>query len=63
MELVVILSKYVAMLSQQLQFFMLRTHQYRMYILYKPGPDLFIVPGCSIANSQKTKIRKLQEWA
>ena len=36
-----ILSKDVVMLSQQLQCMMLRIHQYRVQIIFIPGPDLY----------------------
>ena len=32
----------VATLSQQLQSAMLPIHQYRVHIIYKPGPDLYV---------------------
>ena len=41
--LLTIVSKDVATLSQQLQCIMLHIHQYIVYILYKPDPDLYIV--------------------
>ena len=40
--LVAICSMDMAVLSQKLQCIMLRIHQYRVCIIYKPGPDLYI---------------------
>ena len=40
--LVVIMKKDIAMLSQRLWHTLLRVHQYRIKILYKHRPDLFI---------------------
>ena len=40
--LVSILKKDVAKLSQQIQCILLKIHQYRVHIIYKPGPDIFI---------------------
>ena len=40
--LVAVLKNYIATLSQRLQCIPLRIHQYRIKILYKPRPDLFI---------------------
>ena len=58
---VAILSKDEAMLSQYLQCSMLRMHQYMVYIIHKPGPDLYNMDGWSGTTAQKTKTRKLQE--
>ena len=44
--------KDVATLSQRLQQVILRTHQYRVGIIYKPGPDLFIVDWLSRQKPQ-----------
>ena len=38
-----ILKKEVATLSQTLQYILLRTHQYRIRVIYMPGPELFMV--------------------
>ena len=40
--LVAIFKKDVAMLSQCIQHILLNIHQYRVQILYKPGPEIFI---------------------
>ena len=37
-----IFKKDVATLSQQIQCILLKVHQYRVQIMYKPGPDIFI---------------------
>ena len=41
--LVAIFKKDMTTLSQRLQQILLRIHQYRVKIMYKPGPDLFMV--------------------
>ena len=53
--LVATLKKDVATLSQRLQRILLRMHQYRMIIIYKPGPDLFIADWLSRQNHGKNK--------
>ena len=40
--LVAMVNKGMGILSQQLQCIMLHIHQYSMYMLYKPGPELDI---------------------
>ena len=40
--LVSIFKKDVVTLSQQIQHILLKIHQYRVQIIYKPGPDIFI---------------------
>ena len=55
----VILSRDVAMLFQQLQFIMLRLHQYRMCIIYKSGPDLHIADQLSCNNHTENKDQKI----
>ena len=40
--LVAIFKKDVATLSQHIQCILLKIHQYRVQIIYKPGPELFI---------------------
>ena len=51
--LVAIVKKDVAMLSQRIQQILLRIHQYRVRIIYKPGPDLFIADCLSRKNHTK----------
>ena len=45
--LVSIFKKDVAMLSQQIQYILLKIHQYRVQIIYKPGPDISIADWLS----------------
>ena len=40
--LVAIFKKDVVTMSQQIQCILLRIHQYRVRLLYKPGPEIFI---------------------
>ena len=40
--LVSIFKNNVATLSQRIQHILLKIHQYRVQIIYKPGPDIFI---------------------
>ena len=53
--LVTIFKKDVATLSERLQQILLRICQYRMRIIYKPGPDLFILDWLSRQNYNKDK--------
>ena len=53
--LVAIFKKDVATLSQRLQKIFLRIHQYRVKLVYKPGPDLFIADGLSRQNHTEDK--------
>ena len=46
-QLVPIMGKDVAILSQCLQCIILCINQYRIHILHKPGPELFIVDWLS----------------
>ena len=48
-----IFKKDVATLSQGLQQILLRIHQYRVKIIYKPGPDLFIADWLSRQNHKE----------
>ena len=59
MPLVVILSKYMAMLCQQWQHIMLRIHQYRVHIIYKPGPDLHVTDWLSWNNHTENKDQEI----
>ena len=49
--LVVMISKYVAMLLHCQECIMLHIHQYRVHILYKSGPDLHIADWLSHIHS------------
>ena len=53
--LVAISSIDVAMLSQWLQSIMLQIHQYRVYIIYKTGPDLYNVDWLPLNNHTENK--------
>ena len=45
--LVAMITKDLVILSQWLQHIMLQIHWYSMYILYKPGPELYTVDWLS----------------
>ena len=53
--LVAIPSKDVAALFQQLKHIMLHTHQYRVCIIYRPGPHLYITDWLSRNNHTEDK--------
>ena len=53
--LVAIFKKDIATLSQRIQCILLRTHQYRVRILYKPGPEIFIADWLSQHNHKENK--------
>ena len=53
--LVIIFKKDVATLSQKQQRILLRIHQYRLRIIYKLGPDLFIADRTSRQNHSENK--------
>ena len=50
--LVSIFKKDMAMLSQGIQHILFKIHQYRVQILYKPGPEIFIVDWLSHHNHE-----------
>ena len=56
--LVAVISKDVPVLSQQLQSIRLHIHQYRVCIIYKPSPDLYISHWLSQNNHTENKDRK-----
>ena len=45
----------MAMLSQHIQHILLKIHQYRVCILYKPGPQIFIADWLSHHNHKEEK--------
>ena len=45
----------MATLSPRLQGILLRIHQYRVKIIYKPGPDLFIADWLCRQNHKENK--------
>ena len=51
--------KDVATLTQQLQCIMLCLHQYSMCILYKPGPDLYMVNWLSHQNHTENRDQEI----
>ena len=53
--LVAIFKKDVAMLLQCIQHILLKSHQYRVQILYKPKPEIFIADRLSWHNHQEGK--------
>ena len=53
--LVTTFTKDVATLSLRLQKILLRIHQYRVKIIYKPGPGLFIADWLPSQNHCKDK--------
>ena len=46
--LVSIFKKHMAILLQCIQHILLKIHQYRVQIMYKPGPDLFVVEDMDV---------------
>ena len=52
---VAISKKDIATLSQWIQCILLRIHQYRIRILYKPGPEIFIADWLSWGNHKENK--------
>ena len=53
--LVEIFEKDIATLSQQIQCIPLKIHQYRVRILYKLGPEIFIADWLSRQNYKENK--------
>ena len=60
--LVAIFKKDVATLVWRLQNILLRIHQYRARIIYKPGPDLFRADWLSRQNHMENKDDKIPRW-
>ena len=56
--LVVIFKKDIAILSQRHQW-ILSTHQYRVRVIYKPGPDLFMADWLSQHNHNENKDKEI----
>ena len=57
--LTAIFKKDVTTLSQRLQQILLRIHQYRVKIIYMPGPDLFMPDWLSRQNQNKNKDKEI----
>ena len=54
-----IFKKDVATLLKKLQLILLRIHQYRVRIIYKPGPDLFIADWPSRQSHRENKDKEI----
>ena len=53
--------KDVATLSQCIQHILLKVHQYRVQIIYKPGPDIFIADWLSRHNHIEGKDKPIKD--
>ena len=63
--LVLIFKKDVATLSQRIQHILLKIHQYRVQVIYKPGPDIFIADWLLRHNHVEGKdqpIKGMELW-
>ena len=63
--LVSIFKKDVATLSQRIQHILLKIHQYRVQVIYNPGPDIFIADWLSRHNHAEGKdepIKGMELW-
>ena len=57
--------KDVATLSQRIQYILLKIHQYRVQIIYTPGPDIFVAYWLSRHNQVEGKdkpIKDMEVW-
>ena len=59
--LVAMFKKDVAMLSQHIQHLLLKIHQCRVQIIYKPGPDIFIADWLSRHNCVEDKDKPIKD--
>ena len=59
--LVSIFQKDVAMLSQCIQYILLKIHQYMVQVMYKPGPDIFIADWLSRHNHIEGKNKPMED--
>ena len=59
--LVTIIKKDVATLSQSIQHILLKIHQYKVQILYKPGPQIFIADWLSHHNHKEGNDEPIQD--
>ena len=59
--LVTIFKKDVATLSQHIQCILLKIHQYRIQIIYKPGPEIFIADWLSQHNHKDGKDKPIKD--
>ena len=53
--------KSIAMLSQHIQHILLKIHQYRVQIIYKPGPEIFIADWLSQHNHVEGKDKPIKD--
>ena len=53
--------KDIAILSQWIQWILLGIHQYRVEILYKPGPKIFIADWLSHHNNEEGKDKPIKD--
>ena len=60
--LVSMFKKDVATLSQCIQGILLKIHQYRVQIIYKPGPEIFIADWLSRHNHKEGKDKPIKAW-
>ena len=60
--LVAIFKKDVATLSQCIQCILLKINQYRVHIIYKPGPEIFIADWLSQHNHEEGKTNPSRIW-
>ena len=59
--LVSICKKDVARLSQHIQCILLKIHPYRVQIIYKPGPEIFIADWLSLHHHVKGKDKPIKD--
>ena len=59
--LVAIFKKDVATLSQCIQCILLEIYQYRVQIIYKPGPEIFIADWLSQHNHEEGKDKPIKD--
>ena len=59
--LVAIFKKDVGMLSQCIQCILLKIHQYRVQIIYKPAPKIFIPDWLSQHNHEEDKDKPMKD--
>ena len=59
--LIAIFKKDVAMLLQGIQCILLKIHQYRVQVIYKPGPKIFIADCLSQHNHRKGKNKPIMD--
>ena len=59
--LIAMFKKDMATLSQHIQHIMLKIHQYRVQILYKPGPEIFNADWLSCHNHVEGKDKPIKD--